>query len=451
MKRLLYLILIFLICASDAGFAQQTISRLDSLFAAGKLKIVPVSELNCPQGDYAPVLLNSGKLIFTSERVNPETREMSLAGNQNVYEYNPQSGKTKYSYFYNTDDHTAVAGISADRKAVFLFRAWNGGDIYATAGLSGKEKYNHFKRISFPLNTDESQEQSASSSNSCMVFSSDRTGGAGGFDLYCGIADEKMKLSAVVSIDSVNAASDETDVRFMSDGTLLFSSNRDGKFKPYFSRFDGSKWSAPQKIAFIPDSFAASDVRDLVVYDTVFYFSSNRSGNYDIYSCEIIKDTIPVVKPDTVIAEVIDTVPVVTEFEQKLIDLEAKLDTISHKPYRAFVQVGAYRYVKTIDEFKRRFPAFDTTALRMEYEVMKASSPDTVWKFMIDQTYMTLREAAVRQQVALKQQADKINLYESPVDAFIAVYDARNVRIVIFFNVEKKDYKILVGDEVVYF
>ncbi len=144
-------------------------------------------------------------------------------------------------------------------------------------------------------------------------------------------------------------------------------------------------------------------------------------------------------------------VPAVTEFEQKLIDLEAKLDTISHKPYRAFVQVGAYRYVKTIDEFKHRFPAFDTTALRMEYEIMKVLPPDTVYKFMIDQTYITLREAALRQQVALKQQADKINLYESPVDAFIAVYDARNVRIVIFFNLEKKEYKILVGDEVVYF
>ena len=115
------------------------------------------------------------------------------------------------------------------------------------------------------------------------------------------------------------------------------------------------------------------------------------------------------------------------------------------------MQVGAYRYVKNIDEFKRRFPAFDTTALRMESEIIKVSPPDTVWKFMIDQTYMTLREAAVRQQVALKQQADKINLYESLVEAFIAVYDARNVRIVIFFNLEKKEYKILVGDEVVYF
>jgi len=451
MKRLLFILLLFLLFASDAGFAQQTLLRLDSLFAAGKLKITPVSELNCPQGDYAPVLLNSGKLIFTSERVNPETREMSLAGNQNVYEYNPKNGKTKYSYFYNTDDHSAVAGISADRKAAFLFRAWNGGDIYATAGLSGKEKYNHFKRISFPLNTDESLEQSASSWNDRMVFSSDRAGGEGGFDVYYGLADDKMKMPWVLPMDSVNTASDEADVRFMSDGTLLFSSNRDGKFKPYCSRFDGAKWSAPQKIIFIPDSFATSDVRDLVVYDTVFYFSSNRNGNYDIYSCEIIKDTIPIVKPDTVIAEVIDTVPVVTAFEQKMIDLEAKLDTIAFKPYRAFVQVGAYRYINAIEEFKHRFPAFDTTALRIEDEVSAVSKTDVVHKYLIDQTYMTLREAALRQQVALKQQADKINLYESPVDAFIAVYDARNVRIVIFFNLEKKEYKILVGDEVVYF
>jgi len=302
-----------------------------------------------------------------------------------------------------------------------------------------------------PVNTDESQEQSAALWTQWLVFSSDRSGGKGAFDLYYGMTDESMELSGEMSIDVANTDSSETDVRFMSDGTLLFSSNRNGKFCPYSTTFNGMTWETPAPVGFMPDSFAGSDVRDLVVYDSLFYFSSNKSGNYDIYSGVIIPDTVPVVKPDTVIAEVIDTVPVVTEFEQKLIDLEEKLDTIAFKPYRAFVQVGAYRYVKSIDEFKHRFPAFDTTALRMEYEVLNLSPTDTVWKYMIDQAYMTLREAALRQQDALKQQADKINLYESPVDAFIAVYDARNVRIVIFFNLEKKDFKILVGDEVVYF
>ncbi|MPM46480.1 hypothetical protein SDC9_93183 [bioreactor metagenome] len=388
--------------------------------------------------------------------MNPETREMSLADNQNVYEYNPQNGKTKYSYFYNTDDHTAVAGIGADRKTVFLFRAWNGGDVYSTAGLSGKEKYNHFKRIPFPVNTDISQEQSATTWDKWLVFSSDRQGGSGGFDLYYGMPDEKLKIYGALTPDSVNTSADETDVRFLEDGTLIFSSNRDGKFKPYYTRFDGSKWNAPALISFIPDSFASSDVRDLVIYDSLFYFSSNKTGNYDIYWSVIVRDSVPATKPDTIIAEVIDSVPVqpdtaLSEFEQKMVDLEQKLDSLEFKPYRAFVQVGAYRFVKTIIEFKHRFPAFDTTALRIESEILKISPPDSVRKFMIDKTYLTLREAALRQQVALKQQADKINLYESPVDAFIAVYDARNVRIVIFFNLDKKEYKILVGDDVVYF
>ncbi len=156
----------------------------------------------------------------------------------------------------------------------------------------------------------------------------------------------------------------------------------------------------------------------------------------------MVEDTIPI---ET------DTVVQLNKFEQKLQDLEQKLDSMEYKPYRAFVQVGAYRFVNSVKEFKNRFPAFDTTALRIEFELVNSLPDAKIQRFIIDKTFSTLRNAAIRQQEALKQQASEINRYESPVDAFIAVYDNRDVRIVIFFNLDKDDYKILVGNKAIYF
>ncbi len=266
LKTILFALLATSFCGN--AHSQKLLQQWDSAFKAEKVVFAPFDVLNSTDGDFAPVMLKSGNILFTSERVNPKTREAALSGNQNVYEYNLQNGKVSYSYFYNNDDHTAVAGMSADTKTIFLFRAWHSGDIYFTSGLSGKERYNHFSPIAAPVNSDNSQEQSATLWTQWLVFSSDREGGKGGFDLYYGMADDKMKLYGALPLDGVNSDSSETDVRFMSDGTLLFSSNRSGKFCSYSTLFDGVKWSDPMPISFIPESFAGSDVRDLVVYDS---------------------------------------------------------------------------------------------------------------------------------------------------------------------------------------
>lgn len=457
-----FLHLLFYGLSISSAFSQNNLMRWDSLFRASKIIIRPLNELNSPKDDYAPLMLPSGNILFTSERTNPKTREYSVANNQNIYESSDKHNKPRYSYFYNSDDHSAIAGCSADGSSVFIYRAFFGGSLYYTGGLNGKQRYRHFKAFGMPLNNDESQEQSVAQWTKWLVISSDRPSSNGSFELYSGMADENMKVSDLRLLEKINSDSAETDVRFMSDGTMLFSSNRNGKYSPFSARFDGSNWETPTQVTIIPDSFSNSDVRDLVVYDTVFFFSSNRSGNYEIYSASIIKDSVPIVTPDTIVLTVIeDSVPMTidtavaqipqNEFDQKLEDLERKLDSLEFKPYRAFVQVGAYRFVTTVADFKTRFPSFDTTALRIEFETIEDNPSDKLQRYIIDQTYLTLRAAAMRQQIALQQQASPTNLYESPVDAFIAVYDNRNVRIVIFFNLEKKDFKILVGETVVYF
>ena len=64
MRLKLLLLAVMLFAASGAAFPQHLMPRWDSAFAEGKIIITPVAELNSTDGDYAPVLLNSGKLIF---------------------------------------------------------------------------------------------------------------------------------------------------------------------------------------------------------------------------------------------------------------------------------------------------------------------------------------------------------------------------------------------------
>ena len=440
-----FLTLILLVFVIQS-FSQKILLQWDSLIQNESVEILPMIEINSDKADYSPVLLNSGKLIFTSARINPKTRESALSFNQSIYEYNSQNGKIRYNYYYNSDDHSAIAGISSDASILFIYKSFHEGNIYYTSGLSGKDRYKKFKSLGIIVNSDDFQEQSASLWKEYFVFSSDREGN---FNLYYALYNEKLKIKNIIPIDAVNSDSSECDVRFMQDGTLLFSSNKDGYYKSYFTKFDGKKWDKPLCVNLIPDSFNTSDVRDLIVYDSVFYFSNNKNGIYNIYEGKLTIDSIPPPEDPEEITP--DSIVEITVFDQKLQDLEEKLDSMEFKPYRAFVQIGAYQFVRSVSEFKTRFPAFDTSAIKTEEEAAINSNENSIIRYIIDQTYFTLRKAALRQQDALKQQANLDNLFESPVDAFIAVYDNRDVRIVIFFNLEKKEFKILHGDSVVYF
>ncbi|PLW94916.1 MAG: hypothetical protein C0592_01340 [Marinilabiliales bacterium] len=428
--------------------AQFSFSEWDSLYSNDKLEC-KACEFNSTYNDYSPVVLNNGHILFSSDRINPKTREAALANNENIYEYNPKSGKSKYSYFYNSDDHTAIGGNSANGKIILIYKAIYNGNIYFSNGNSQKDKLRKFISPGLAVNNDDYCEQSAAIWTNYIVFSSARKEDPNDFDLYFAMLDENYKVDKVNPIAELNTENPEVDVRFTADGILTFSVKNGAYYKPYYSKFDGVSWSTPEEIPFIPDEYAESSIRDFVLYDSSFYFSANNveSEQFDIFVSTIKKDSI-FPEPDTLAEILPDTL---TPFDQKLQDLQETLDSMEFKPYRAFVQVGAYQFVRTIDEFKSRFPAFSSTALVVEEETEVAPGENTIIRYMIDKTYYTLKEAAIRQQEALQQQADPANLYESLVDAFIAVYDSRDVRIVIFFNLEKKEFKILVGDEVVYF
>ena len=335
-----------LLLMSKLTFAQLSFSDWDSLSQAGKVEIQPC-EFNSESNDYSPVVLNNGHILFTSDRVNPKTREAALANNQNIYEYIPKSGKVKYSYFYNSDDHTAVGGNSANGQIIFVYKSLYNGNVYLSNGSSQKDKLRNFISPGLAVNSDDYSEQSAAIWTNYIVFSSARKDDPNDYDLYFAMLDENFKVDEVMPIAELNTANPEVDVRFTPDGILTFSTKKGPFYKPYYSKFDGISWSEPIEIEFIPEEYSNTSVRDFVLYDSSFYFSANNieEENFDVYVSTITKDSV---FPDPI--DLVEIIPdTLSPFDQKLQDLQETLDSMEFKPYRAFVQVGAYQFVRTID------------------------------------------------------------------------------------------------------
>jgi hypothetical protein len=134
--------------------------------------------------------------------------------------------------------------------------------------------------------------------------------------------------------------------------------------------------------------------------------------------------------------------------QEKLIQIYDVLDSLNFEVKITKVQVGAYYYVRSIDEFKYNYQSFDTTDVMVEKVQTKRG---ILYKYLINEKYKTLKESAIRQQVAIDQQSDARNRSGYPkgraYDAFIVAYDKNMRRIIIYFDVEHKDYKILIDGQ----
>ena len=440
------------------------------------LCITPIKTINSAKDDFSPMFIN-GILYFTSSRVYRHTDEADLKCNENIYttRYIDTSWSlpTKF-YFFNNDDYTALAGCGSGGSQLFTYKTFGNGDFYSLR--RGEKHWSRPKRMKNPINSD-SHEQSITEANGIIVFSSDRPGGQGQHDLYSAQINSNGEYT-VVPVNMVNSPGDEVDVRFGSDGkTLYFSSNglENGKggYDIFFTVLDESgHWQVSKNMGQLINSDA--DDRYFLNCDSMFFLSSNRAGSTggdDIVWGRLLekrsKDTnkLAFIKPrdfnlpkDSVIVHLNDRSiePVIFLGDKddslrnvKLIAIDDTLKKHEFEIYYAQVQIGAYYYLQSIQEFKYNYPAFDTTKIFVEKIQTKKGM---LFKYLIDEKYTTLKESAVRQQQAIYQQTDQANRYKIVQgDAFIAVYDKAGQRILIYFNIYTGACRILIGDKTIKF
>jgi hypothetical protein len=453
MKFCLQIVVSALLCLSVNFLSGQStqsgerwlfIDEKDSLV----LNVPPVSS---NYNDFSPVFLHN-VLYFSSDRKNRYTDEADLKYNYNVMNSNFEGKnfrKPRHDYFFNNDDYTSLAGFSPDGSKLFVYKTFGNGDIYVSE-RNKKEKWKRPRRLSSPVNS-EFTEQSIAWSDHLIVISSNRQGGEH-FNLFWGYNHENIKNVEFQPLVIANTGGNEIDVSFGPDGrTLYFSSDGRGGaggFDIYYTVFENGTWKKPENLG--PEYNTIYDDRWFMDADSLCFFSSGRTveTGLNIYMGKIIPREIR----DTVVEIVtIDTVETPELTEMDVIDqINEYLDSLEFEVYVAYIQVGAFYFIKSLEEFKKRFEIFASTEMIIE----KIETEDGILhKYILNKEYKTLREASVKQKEALAMQIENNRNNPSKLreDAFIAVYNSSGDRILIYFNVERNEYKILIGDKYVYF
>lgn len=193
----------------------------------------------------------------------------------------------------NTSKHERVLDFSADGNIVLFMKGGkpNQGTIHVdTFGVQKNEIYP--PRFPSPVIGEKGDIYLQLFNDSTLVFSSQREGGYGGYDIYVSYK-KKGKWSDPVNLGpEVNSAYDEISPFITADGlTLYFSSNglnSIGGFDVFKSAFDISTgvWSHPKNLL-IGINSASDDTHYKIASDGQYaYFQSTRKSGYgkgDLY------------------------------------------------------------------------------------------------------------------------------------------------------------------------
>jgi outer membrane protein OmpA-like peptidoglycan-associated protein len=259
--------------------------------------------------DYCPVISSDGKtMYYTSRRpgtTGGERDQKDFKYNEDIYKAELINGTWVYdagSVKFNSDNHDATVGLSADGKTMLVYRGSNGGDLYYSQ-LSGWNEWTDLKPLE-NLNTEYKESSAAISPNGQkLYFTSDRPGGYGGLDIYVSQLKTDGSWGTPVNLGpTINSQYDEEGVSLNGDGTVLyFSSNGTrsmGGYDVFKSQYGNNAWTTPENLGY-PLNTPEDDVFFTFTGDEKMgYFSSEREDGYgsqDIYSVEMIPQRNPMI------------------------------------------------------------------------------------------------------------------------------------------------------------
>lgn len=273
-------------------FSQNSVA--DSL----RIKVVPLSKINTSDGEYSPFRYEN-RFYFVSDRENDygvvyydqntlhQFSDLYRSMVQDTFQYSkpkPISSKLKTRYyigpscetkegFYCTVNNDALKKVKRKMPLQINFLKKN------EKGSFGKPV-----KVEFGFNDTVSYAQPAVWADTLMFFSSDWHKGFGKTDIYYSIRRNNVWQAPVNCGERVNTQGSEV-FPFYTNGYLYFSSDRpggEGLLDIYRIEFFKPQ-SKPERLN-APFNSAHDDFG--VFIDSAFksgYFSTNRSGNDDIY------------------------------------------------------------------------------------------------------------------------------------------------------------------------
>ncbi len=391
---------------------------------------VNMQTINSSQDDYLPFLLGKNTLVFTSNRKNTQEGQ-TVQYSEKVYQ-TLEKGKNKFTtpkktgYKWNSDNNTALIAVSP--SLFYFYRSYwkdNGEIFFAQREGDRKTMWvgSKIKKLS-RICTEYDECSVATTNTDSLLFVSNRNGN---YDIFVQIGKKPAS-----PIDSLNSEYSEKDLFFNPETQILyFSSDRPGGiggYDIYESKLVDNRFTKP---VLLRDTMinTTSDDRDFRKYnDSLMYLSSNRImglGGFDIYRITVKSSMIPDT-PDIVID--IEDVKIIKDQKE---ELYAQLEELGLFPFQGEVQVGAYRYIPSLEAFQKRFPCIVNENIRMDILEVDGFK---VHKYIIDTIYTDV-DAAVNKQIEIEAMHCLPEELFSDMP-FIAVLDKKGNRYAIFW---KKD------------
>jgi OOP family OmpA-OmpF porin len=237
--------------------------------------------INTEGANYAPVWLTENTLLFTSTRVDSNAKNQSHVNR--VYTTPVTEGLTgevkPLSLPQANTQHQGVVGLTPDGNTLFLTRWMISGGKKISGIYSSKKTGNDWSE---PVLLDSIINASGASTQQPFVmpggkyllYSSDKAGGFGGFDLWYAELDENGKPIRTENLGNViNSAYDEQAPYYhAASSTLVFSGNGRvgmGGYDFFYSKGSIDAWAAPVNFGYPVNS----------VKDDIYFVSRGNARN----------------------------------------------------------------------------------------------------------------------------------------------------------------------------
>ncbi|TAE48985.1 MAG: hypothetical protein EAY69_03945 [Cytophagales bacterium] len=263
--------------------------------------------INGKYSDYAPIIsADETMLVFTSRRAGTTGDKKDKDGEyfEDIYisrknDLGDWTAPKNIGPPINTKFHDATIALAPDGKELFIYKdnSRGMGDIYYSE-LKDNNKWTEPKSMGENINSEFHETSiSMSSDKKTIYFSSNRTGGYGGLDIYMSKLDEKGKWGKAINLGPTINTEYDDDAPFISfDGKHLYFGSEGhssmGGFDTFRAVWNGAKWEMPENLGF-PINTADNDIYFVLTADekTAYYASAKEGGKgeKDIYQIRMPK------------------------------------------------------------------------------------------------------------------------------------------------------------------
>lgn len=259
--------------------------------------VTKLGVINSEYTDHSPVITaDESVIIFTSRRPGGTGTQLTESGQlfEDVYIYDRRKGieakPENIGSLINTDWHEATCGLSVDGQEMYLYRSTGitDGDIYYSKlnGITWSEP----EKLNENINSKGRETHATvSADGQYFYFTSNRSGGEGGYDIYVSKRKNDGQWGKVKNLGkTINTEFDEEGPYIHPDGKTLYFSSKGhpgiGGYDVFWSVADDKgKWSEPVNMGF-PLNTVNNDVFYVPTADGKRgYYASEQSGSPDIY------------------------------------------------------------------------------------------------------------------------------------------------------------------------